>query len=78
MELSEQARQARNAYQRNYLRKNPDKRKKYLIDYWERQAAKQTPEMRARELKAEGYTQREIATLLNVSLGTVNNYLKER
>jgi len=73
--LSEQARLARNDYQREYRRKNPEKIKRYMIEYWERKAAAYTPEMKARELYAEGYTQREISTLLKISLGTVNKML---
>jgi hypothetical protein len=41
-QLSEKARQARNAYNRAYARKwrqkNPDKCRKYTNDYWERKA----------------------------------------
>ena len=38
MKLSDEARQAKNAYQRKYRLKNPDKIKQYNADYWERKA----------------------------------------
>jgi len=77
MALSEAARKARNEYQRNYMKRHPDKRRKYLVDYWERKAAAVTPEMKAKALHDAGYTQREIAEALEISLGTVNNYLNK-
>ena len=39
MDLSKEARQARNEYMREWRRKNKDKVKKYQKDYWERQAS---------------------------------------
>ena len=39
MDLSKEARQARNEYIREWRRKNKDKVKKYQKDYWERQAS---------------------------------------
>ena len=39
MDLSKEARQARNEYMRERRRKNKDKVKKYQKDYWERQAS---------------------------------------
>lgn len=41
MELSDEARKARNAYARAYRRKNLDKIKQYNQRYWEKQAALQ-------------------------------------
>lgn len=76
-ELSEAARQARNDYQREYRRKHPEKQKEYMKRYWEKKAEQYTPEERARELSQQGYTQRQIATLLNISLGTVNKLLNK-
>lgn len=38
MELSEKAKEMRNAYQREYRRRNPEKFKRYNTDFWERQA----------------------------------------
>ena len=75
--LSEKARELRNAYQSEYRRKNPDKIRKYNVDYWERKAASYSPIMKAKELHENGYTQREIAEQLNISLGTVNKYLNK-
>lgn len=39
MDLSKEAREARNKYMREWRRKNKDKVKKYQKDYWERQAS---------------------------------------
>lgn len=39
MNLSKEARQARNEYMREWRRKNKDKVKKHQEDYWERQAS---------------------------------------
>jgi hypothetical protein len=39
MDLSKEARQARNEYMREWRRKNKDKVKKHQEDYWERQAS---------------------------------------
>jgi len=75
--LSEQARQIRNAYQREYRRRNPEKLKRYMIEYWERKAALYTTEERAKDLSSQGYTQREISTLLKISLGAVNKLLNK-
>ena len=36
--LSEQAREARNAYNRAYYAKHPEKRKEYMRRYWEKRA----------------------------------------
>jgi len=78
MGLTEQARAARSAYVKQWRRKNPEKLRQYMASYWERRAAKQTPEIKAMELHAQGYTQRQISEALGVSLGTVNNYLKDK
>ncbi len=76
-ELSETARQARNDYQREYRRKHPGKLREYNNRYWERKAEQYTPEARARDLSNRGYTQRQIADLLNISLGAVNKYVNK-
>jgi predicted RNA-binding Zn-ribbon protein involved in translation (DUF1610 family) len=39
-ELSDKAREIKNAYQREWRRKNPERLKKHMADYWERKAAK--------------------------------------
>lgn len=39
--MSEKAREARNAYHREYSRKNPEKMRQYRIRYWERRAARE-------------------------------------
>lgn len=38
MKLSKEAREARRAYKREWAKKNPEKIRKYQIDYWERKA----------------------------------------
>lgn len=73
--LSEQARELRNAYQRRYRKNNPEKLKQYNIRYWEKKAANYSVEDQIRDLSLQGFTQREIAEQLNISLGTVNAYL---
>lgn len=75
MELSDKAKELRNQYQREWKRKNPEKVKRYFLTYWEKKAAQITPEQQARELHEQGYTQRQIAEALSISLGTVNKYL---
>ena len=37
-QLSDQAKQLKNEYMRNWRKNNPDKIRKYQRDYWERQA----------------------------------------
>jgi DNA-binding NarL/FixJ family response regulator len=78
MELSEKAREIRNQYQREWKRNNPDKLREYNTRYWEKKATNITPEMRVKELHLQGFTQREISQMLNISLGTVNNYLNQK
>jgi len=75
--LSDKARELRNAYQREYRRKHPEKLRQYNARYWERKAANYTPEVRARELHTQGYTQRQIADELGVSAATVNKILNK-
>ena len=75
--LSDKARELHNAYQRKWRRKNPEKLKEYNMRYWEKKAAQLTPEQQARELKEQGFTQRQIAETLNISLGAVNKLLKD-
>lgn len=76
MELSNKARQARNAYAREYRKKNRDKIREYNRRYWEKQAGNELPEQ-ARKLYNQGYSQREIAEVLDLSLGTVNRLLNK-
>jgi len=73
--ISAAARKARNLYQNNWRKNNPEKVKQYVDDYWERKAASYTPEQQARDLRATGMTQRDIAARLHLSLGAVNKYV---
>ena len=75
--LSTEAKELRNAYLRDWRKKNPDKVKKQADEYWERKAAKYSIEQKAKVLQAKGMTQREIAEKLNISLGSVNKYLNK-
>lgn len=75
MTLSEQARQLRNQYQRQYRRKNPEKLRQYNARYWEKRA--DPVRAKVRQLSAKGLSQRAIAEQLNISLGTVNTILNK-
>ncbi len=74
MVLSEQARKLRNQYAREYRKKNPEKIKKYNIQYWERKA--DPIGAKVRQLRKQGLSQRAIAEKLSISLGSVNAILK--
>jgi len=43
-ELSEQAKEARNNYLRKWRRRNPEKHKQHIANYWERRAEKEEAE----------------------------------
>jgi len=75
IELSDKAREARNAYQRAWRRKNPELLKQYNIDYWERKA--DPVGSKVRELSKRGLSQRQISEQLSISLGSVNAYLNK-
>jgi len=76
IELSTAAKAAKAAYQRSWVKRNPDKARKYNQNYWERKARQMTdPKVKARELYANGHTQRQIADILGISVGKVNAIL---
>ena len=75
MKLSNAARQKKNEYMREYRKRNPEKARKYQIDFWERKAGNDIPQ-RSRLLSEQGLNQRAIASELGISLGAVNKYLK--
>ncbi|MFZ2341154.1 MAG: sigma factor-like helix-turn-helix DNA-binding protein [Bacteroidales bacterium] len=78
MNLSPEAKAAKAAYQNEWRKRNPEKVKQYIENYWERKAAEMSnPKAKARELYANGYTQRQIAEALEISVGTVNAYLNK-
>lgn len=79
MELSEAARQARNAYQREYKRKNADRIRQYNIDFWERKAmeANEEPiEVKVLKLHRQGFSLREIAAKVGINHVKVSRILK--
>lgn len=79
LNLSPEAKAAKAAYQKAWSARNREKVHKYLENYWERKAAElNTPQARARELAANGHTQREIAEIMGISLGRVNAYLNSK
>ena len=47
--MTESARQARNAYMREYRRKNKERIKAQREEYWEKKAAKQPPREEQKE-----------------------------
>ncbi len=76
MALSEEARQAKNAYQRNWHKEHPGRASKYVKEYWERKAGI-VLQREAKKLSVSGHSQREIAELLNTSASSVNRMLKD-
>jgi DNA invertase Pin-like site-specific DNA recombinase len=76
MELSDKARQARNAYQRAYRKKNPGRLRQYSLNYWERKA--DPTGAKVRQLHEQGFSQRAIAERLNIAVGTVNAILNKQ
>lgn len=79
MKLTDEARQAKNAYQREYNRKNPDKVKQYIADYWERKAGRintGTIEDRISRMYNAGLSLREIASKIGINHVKVSRILK--
>jgi len=77
MKLTDKARELRNAYQRAYRRKNPDKLRQYNLRYWEKKASEFSIVDQVKDFHLQGFTQREIAEQLNIAVGTVNKYLNK-
>jgi DNA-binding NarL/FixJ family response regulator len=75
MELSEKARELKNDYQRIWRQKNREKIRQAAIRYWNKKADSFNPAEAAKELSHQGFTQRQIAEQLNISVGTVNKIL---
>ena len=73
--LSQKAKELRNAYMREWKKNNPEKLKQYNINYWERKAEAYSIIQKAKDLSRQGLSQRKIAEALNVSVGTINRYL---
>jgi len=77
MELSHKAKELRNKYQREWKRKNSEKVKQYFKTYWEKKSASYSIADQAKDLHLQGYTQREIAAEMGISIGSVNKYLNK-
>jgi hypothetical protein len=92
MELSKEAREAKNAYQREWRRRNPEKQRLYLKkwkkknpekwkkcqqEYWERKATKSDSiEVRVKELHQQGFSLRGIAARVGINHMKVNRIIK--
>lgn len=76
-EMSNEARQKANEYQRNWKRKNPKKVRQYGINYWERKASEpQNIEKTVLDLHNQGKSLREIGQELGLSHMTVTRMLQ--
>lgn len=75
MEISEKARELRNASARKYHKEHPEKIREYNRRYWERKA--DPVGARVRQLSAKGMNQREISEAVAISLGAVNAILNK-
>jgi DNA-directed RNA polymerase specialized sigma subunit len=76
-EMSDEAREARAKYMRDWKRRNPDKLKAAAARYWQKKADSVPIEERAYLLHMQGYSLREIADRLNVSHMTISRILKQ-
>ncbi len=78
--ISPEAREAYNRYNREWRRKNPDKIRQYNVTYWERKAAQgNDPEnlpQRVNQLKEQGRSLREIGHQLGISHMKVKRLLQ--
>jgi hypothetical protein len=77
-QMSNDARQARNNYQRQYRRKNPDKIKQYNVNYWERKAAAigEPLEVRILKLHRQGFSLRSISAKVGINHVKVSRILQ--
>lgn len=82
IKLSEEARQLKNAYAREWRRKNPAKVDQYFTGYWERKAAEQnsseTLDEKVVRLNDEGFSLREIAAKTGINHVKVSRILKSK
>ena len=61
-----------------WRKQHPDKIKQYALNYWEKKASIfSIQDQEAKKLSNQGFTQREIARELNISLGKVNKILNK-
>lgn len=79
--LSDEAREARNRYNREWKKKNPDKIRAAQARYWQKKAAKieeeyELPEVRVYKLHRQGLSLREIAAVVGINHVQVSRILK--
>ena len=79
IKMSEEARKRRNEYQRKWKRNNPDKARKYNVDYWERKATSENDNLETKILKLheQNFSLRDIAEKTNVSHMKVSRILNK-
>jgi DNA-directed RNA polymerase specialized sigma subunit len=80
IELSEAARKARNEYQRQWKKNNPDKVKKSNQRYWEKKAQQQisdNPKHNIIDLHKQGLSLRQIADKTGISHTQVSRIIKK-
>jgi hypothetical protein len=76
--LSDEAREARNAAQREWKRKNPDKVRQYNVNYWEKKAAAEGEPLEVKILKLheQGFSLRDIAVKVGINHVKVSRILQ--
>lgn len=77
MKLSEEAKEARRRYLREWKSKNPDKVKASIARYWEKKAAIEDEpiEIRIIQLHDQGFSLREIAAKVGINHVQVSRML---
>lgn len=68
--------QTHNEYQREWRRNNPEKVAQYNSQYWERKANSESRETKVIKLRKQGYSLRDIGTLLDIPKTTVSRILE--
>jgi DNA-directed RNA polymerase specialized sigma subunit len=77
MKMSDEARKAYNQHQRNWKRKNPDKVRQYIVNYWERKAKQpQNIEKLVVDLHYQGKSLRDIGQAVGLSHMKVKRMLQ--
>lgn len=80
LRISDEARKKRNEYQNEWKRKNPEKIRKYNIDFWERKAMEanigEPIEVKVLKLHRQGFSLRDIAAKVGINHVKVSRILK--